>query len=335
MAQLRQNLATREWVIISSERARRPNAYVEATDRERTHERPEHEASCPFCPGNEELDLEVSREPEGPGWYTRVVRNKYPALHLEGSLARSFNGVERSITGVGYHDVLVESPFHNTTLALMTDEEIREVLFTSLRRGQEIAADPRVEQIVFFKNHGERAGASLIHPHSQIIGMPIVPGDIRHRIEEARRFFDDTGQCVFCTMLNDELNRRERLVAVNEQFAAFVLYASSSPFHIWIVPRQHHASFLHVERQDLVLLAPLLRDVLFRLYAHLNDPDYNLLIRSTPTKEPENGYFHWYIAIVPRLSRSAGFELGSGVWINPALPEECAAFLRGDTAGGS
>ncbi len=331
MAELRQNLATREWVIIASERARRPNAYAEAADRARTHERPEHDPACPFCPGNEELDLEIDRAPATGHWSTRVVRNKYPALALDGPLTRAFDGVERSITGVGHHEILVENPFHNATLALMTDEEIYAVLEMYLRRGQMIARDPRVEQIVFFKNHGERAGASLPHAHSQIIGLPIVPGDIRHRIEEARRFFDDTGQCVFCTMLSDELARDERLVALNDHFAAFVLYASSSPFHIWIMPRRHHASFLHVDPASLIHLAPLLRDVLFRLYTHLNDPDYNLIIRSTPTKEPENGYFHWYVAIVPRLSRSAGFELGSGVWINPSLPEQCAAFLRADT----
>lgn len=328
MPELRQNLATREWVIISSERARRPNAYAETSDRTRTHERAEHDAACPFCVGREELDLEVRRDPEQGPWQTRVVRNRYPALAHDGALQRRFDGVERNITGVGYHEVLVEHPLHNTTLALLTDEEIRAVLEMYLRRGKEIAADPRVEQLVLFKNHGERAGASLLHPHSQLIGLPIVPGDLRHRVEEARRFFDDSGQCVFCTMLADELARGERLVALNDHFAAFVLYASSSPFHIWILPRQHHASFMQTEPQALGQLAPLLRDVLFRLYAHLNDPDYNLILRSTPTKEPENGYFHWYLAIVPRLSRSAGFELGSGVWINPSIPEECAAFLR-------
>ncbi len=331
MAELRQNLATREWVIIASERARRPNAYAEAPDRVHTHERPEYDAACPFCPGNEELDLEVSRAPaEGP-WATRVVRNKYPALGLDGTITRAFNGVERRITGIGYHEVLIEHPLHNATLALMTDEEVRAILEMYLSRGREISTDSRIEQIVFFKNHGERAGASLPHTHSQIIGLPIVPGDIRHRIGEARRFFDDTGSCVFCAMLNDELTRDERLIAVNDYYAAFVLYASSSPFHIWIMPRQHHASFMHTEPPSLIQLAPLLRDVLFRLYIHLNDPDYNLIIRSTPTKEPENGYFHWYIAIVPRLSRSAGLELGSGVWINPSIPEQCAAYLRGET----
>lgn len=327
MPELRQNLATREWVIIASERARRPNAYAEPPENARA-ERPAHDPACPFCPGNEELDLEVSRTPAGAEWLTRVVRNKYPALAQEGPVLRRAAGVARTITGVGYHEVLVEHRLHNTTLALMSDAELAAALAASLRRGQEIAADSRIEQIVFFKNHGVRAGASMAHPHSQIIGLPIVPGDVRHRIEEARRFFDDTGQCVFCTMLDDELSRGERIIAANAHFAAFVLYAASSPFHIWILPRAHRASFLHVDPADLHHLAPVLRDVLSRVHHRLNDPDYNLIIRSTPVKEPENGYFHWYMALVPRLSRTAGFELGSGVWINPTIPEDCAAFLR-------
>jgi UDPglucose--hexose-1-phosphate uridylyltransferase len=327
MPELRQNLATREWVIIASERARRPNAYAEPPERARLA-RPDHDPACPFCPGNEEIDLEVSRTPDGADWATRVVRNKYPALAQEGPVLRRAAGVARTITGVGYHEVLVEHRLHNSTLALMSDADVATALSASLRRGQEIAADPRIEQIVFFKNHGERAGASMAHPHSQIIGLPIVPGDVRHRIEEARRFFDDTGQCVFCTMLEDELSRGERIIAANAHFAAFVLYAASSPFHIWILPRAHRASFLHIDPADLGHLAPVLRDVLSRIHYRLNDPDYNLLIRSTPVKEPENGYFHWYMALVPRLSRTAGFELGSGVWINPTIPEDCAAFLR-------
>lgn len=328
MPELRQNLATREWVIIASERARRPNAYAEAPERILSAARPVHDPNCPFCPGNEELDLEVCRIPASGPWDTRVVRNKYPALAEEGPVVRRADGVARTLTGVGYHEVLVESRAHNTTLGLMSDEEVRRALATSVARAQEIAADSRIEQIVPFKNHGEKAGASMAHPHSQIIGLPIVPGDVRHRIEEARRFFDDTGQCVFCTMLADELARGERMIAANDAFAAFTLYASSSPFHIWILPRTHRASFLHVSQPELRQLAPILRDVLHRLYFRLNDPDYNLVVRSTPVKEPENGYFHWYMAIVPRLSRTAGFELGSGVWINPTIPEDCAAYLR-------
>jgi UDPglucose--hexose-1-phosphate uridylyltransferase len=330
MPELRQNIATREWVIIAGDRARRPNIYAEAPDRLATADRAAFDGGCPFCPGNEELDLEVCRHPATGIWQTRVVRNKYPALAVDAPLTRHVNGVMRSMTGVGYHEVLVEHPAHNQTLGLMQVEEVQAALEMFWRRGSEIALDTRIEQIVYFRNHGERAGASLLHPHSQIIGMPIVSSDIRYRIEAARRFFDDTGQCVFCTMLHDELQHKQRLVAVNEHFAAFVLYAASSPFHIWILPRTHHASFLHIELGVLPSMAAILREVLAMLYGKLNDPDYNLVIRSTPVKEPENAYFHWYLAVVPRLSRTAGFELGSGVWINPTVPEECAAFLRGD-----
>ncbi|NJN16335.1 MAG: HIT domain-containing protein [Oscillochloris sp.] len=328
MPELRQNLATREWVIIASERARRPNVYAEAPERLLSGNRPTFDPGCPFCPGNEELDLEVSRHPAEGSWQARVVRNKYPALAEEGPVLRRNNGVVRTITGVGYHEIIVETPLHNTFLGLMDVPAVTIALQAFLDRGRQIAADPRMEQIVFFKNHGERAGASLAHAHSQVIGLPIVPGDVRHRIEEARRFFDDTGQCVFCTMLEYELAGRQRVIAENEKFVAFVLYASSSPFHIWIMPRDHRASFLNIDPADLPMFADIVRNVLHRLYTRLNDPDYNLVIRSTPVKEPENGYFHWYMAVVPRLSRTAGFELGSGVWINPTIPEDCAAFLR-------
>jgi UDPglucose--hexose-1-phosphate uridylyltransferase len=328
MPELRQNIATREWVIIARERARRPNAFAESPRHRNTINQPAFDDRCPFCPGNEELDLEICRFPQEGDWHIRVVNNKYPALSQSDALVRSFEGTKRSMTGVGHHEVLVEHPRHNTTLALLHADEVERVLAAYLHRGQAIGNDPRIEQIVYFKNHGDRAGASMAHPHSQLIGLPIVPGDIRHRIEEARRYFDDTGHCVFCAMLADELKHGERLIAFNAHFVAFALYASSSPFHIWIMPRVHRASFLHVEPSELASLAKILRDVLHRLYHGLNDPDYNLVIRSTPVKEPENAYFHWYLTLIPRLSHTAGLELGSGVWINPSVPEDCAAFLR-------
>ena len=329
MSELRQNIATKEWVIIASERARRPNEFVASEERSfSTTSRPAYDPHCPFCPGNEELELEIARLPQHDSWQTRVVRNKYPALAIEGELTRTFNGVERHISGVGHHEVLIEHPSHNTTLALMRDDEVRTVFETYQQRGAFIGRDPRIEQIIYFKNHGERAGASLMHAHSQIIGLPIVPGDIRHRTEEARRFFDDTGSCAFCTMLNDELQRNERIIAFNEHFVAFVLYAASSPFHSWILPRHHRASFQNASADELSALASVVRETLQRIYVGLKDPDLNMVIRSTPVRDTENSYFHWYISIIPRLSRSAGFELGSGVWINPLLPETCATFLR-------
>jgi UDPglucose--hexose-1-phosphate uridylyltransferase len=328
MAELRQNMATKEWVIIADERAKRPSAYIEVQKPVITETQLFHDPDCPFCPGNEELDLEVERFPLSGKWQTRVVRNRYPALSQVGSVSRTFDGVHRSITGVGYHEVVVEHRRHNTTLALMKAEEINDFLQIMYSRGWEMQTDNRIEQVVYFKNHGQRAGASLRHPHSQIIGLPVVPNNIRRRIEEARRYFDDTGYCVYCTMVQDELKNRVRIVDESEHFVAFVLYAAPAPFHMWILPRRHSVSFLYILEEELADLSAMVRSVLRRLYIGLRDPSYNLIIRSAPSKEIGNDYLHWYITIVPRFSRSAGFELGSGIFINPAIPEESAAFLR-------
>jgi UDPglucose--hexose-1-phosphate uridylyltransferase len=328
MTELRQNMATKEWVVIASERVKRPDDYVTAQTPVIDSSIPEHDLRCPFCPGNEELDLEVASYPAVDPWQTRVVNNRYPALSVEGDLVRTYNGVHRLISGVGYHEVVVDHPIHNTTLALMEPKEIQLYLRTFYERGWGIRGDARIEQIIYFKNHGERAGASLQHPHSQIIGLPVVPTDIRHRIEEARRYFDDNGECVFCVMMRDELEKGERLITASEQFVAFVLYASPSPFHIWILPRQHSVSFLYSQKDQLADLAHILHDVMQRLFVGLEDPAYNLIIRSAPVKEISNDYLHWYVTIIPRVSRTAGFELGSGMFINPSLPEQCADFLR-------
>ncbi|UCC86042.1 MAG: hypothetical protein JSV81_14430 [Anaerolineales bacterium] len=327
MSELRQNIATKEWVIIATDRAKRPEGFVQAP-RILTQDRPEWEADCPFCPGNEELDLEVLRIPEHGSWQLRVVQNKYPALQREGERTRSFKGVNRQISGVGYHEVLIESPRHNTCPALESGTEVSLMLEAFKIRGRELAEDPRIEQLVYFKNHGERAGTSLVHPHTQLIGLPIVPYNIRARIEEARRYFDDTGRCVFCHMLSEELKDGQRLLAETEHFVAFVLFAALSPFHIWILPRRHESSFLNATAQELADLGRLLRQMLRKLYMGLRDPHYNYLIRSAPLHDPSSEYFHWYVAIVPRVTLRAGFELGSGIFINVTTPEDDAAFLR-------
>jgi UDPglucose--hexose-1-phosphate uridylyltransferase len=257
-----------------------------------------------------------------------VVRNKFPALAGDGLPIHTIDGVQHSIAGVGYHEVLVNHPAHNTTLALMQPGEIQVVLETFQRRGIAMAQDPRIQQVIFFKNHGSRAGASLAHPHCQVIGMPVVPDNIRRRMFEVQRHFQDTGESPICRMMEDELAREERLIVVSEHFVAFVLYAALSPFHTWIVPRKHRASFLQVPQHELKDLACVLHDVLCRVYFGLNDPDFNLVVRSAPVKESNNPHLHWYITVVLRLSFMAGFEMGSGMHINPSMPEACAEFLR-------
>ena len=326
MSELRQNLITRRWVIIASDRARRPNELAQA-ERVRAHV-PDWEATCPFCPGNEELDLEVLRVPEAGDWQVRMVRNLYPAVTDAGEVVRNFSGIYRHIDGIGYHEVLVESPHHNPAAVLADPQVTRRVLHTFQTRGRQIAADPRMEHIIYFKNHGEKAGTSLIHPHTQLIALPIVPYGIRNRVDEARRYFDDTGRCVVCATLAEEQRDGRRVIASNEHFVAFVPYAAYTPFHTWIVPRRHNGSFLHATPHELDALSDLLHRLLRTLFHGLNDPDYNYVIRSAPLNEPGQDYLHWYLSIIPRLTYAAGFELGTGMFINPVKPEEAAAFLR-------
>lgn len=327
MPEIRQNIATKEWVIIATERARRPEQFVQP-NKERVEDRPIYDSDCPFCPGNEELDLERLRLPQIGDWQVRVVQNRYPALLEASDIQHDNNGINGVIAGIGYHEVVVESRQHNTCPALSIPDEIENTLLAFRLRGLTLRQDQRVKQLVFFKNHGPRAGASLLHPHTQLVALPVVPYSIRTRMEEARRYFEDQGECVICCMRRSEERDRSRIVAESAHFSAFVPYAAYSPFHLWIIPRRHASSFLDITPDELHDLSRILRDLLRRIYIGLNDPDYNYVIRSAPEHELEAKYVHWYLSIIPRVTRSAGFELSTGMFINTALPEESAHFLR-------
>ncbi|MBI2955788.1 MAG: galactose-1-phosphate uridylyltransferase [Acidobacteria bacterium] len=327
MPEIRQNIITRQWVIIANERAQRPDEFRAGAKPPAAL--PAHDPACPFCPGNEaETPPEIHRFPAAGQWQVRVVPNKYAALAAEGELVRTTAGLKRTITGVGIHEVIVESPVHKATLARLGDAEVERVLETFLRRYHQVLADPRVEAITLFKNHGVAAGTSLVHPHSQLIGTPIIPGEVRERLETALRFYDDNGHCIFCLTLADEQRDAARVVDENEHFLAFIPFGALSPFHLWIFPKRHCASFGCVEGGELPSLARILRRVLRKLGDGLGDPDYNFAIRTAPKESEQVRYYHWYVSVVPRVSKLAGFELGSGMFINTALPEESAAFLR-------
>lgn len=328
MSELRQNIATKEWVIIATERAKRPRDFSRQSH-QRTEDRPEWQENCPFCPGNEEQSEDVMQIPPNGPWHVRTVLNKYAALQRDGIRKRTFEGVRRRVSGIGYHEVIIESPRHNTCPALQEPGEVALTLKAFQQRGEAIKKDPNTEHIIYFKNHGQRAGTSLEHPHTQLIGLPLVAHHIRNRTEEARRYFDDMGHCVHCQMWSDELEDGRRIVATNEDFVAFIPYAAFSPFHTWIIPRRHAPSFLSIDEKEIASLGHILRTVLRKVYVGLGDPDYNYVIRSAPFRDEEQEYLHWYVTIVPRVTRAAGFELGSGMFINTALPEESAEFLRG------
>jgi UDPglucose--hexose-1-phosphate uridylyltransferase len=327
MPEIRQNIVTREWVIIATERAKRPEDFSRQ-DTERPSP-PRHVPSCPFCAGNENLTPpEVYRQPSQGPWQVRVVPNKFSALDPTAPLSRHVQGLKRMISGVGIHEVIVETPDHDRVMALLSEAEIARVLETYQKRYMAITADPRVAHASLFKNHGIRAGTSLEHPHSQIVGTPIMPPGVRDRMENALRFFDETGECIHCAVLADELRDQERIVAQSRDFVAFLPYGSVTPFHLWIYPLRHTASFGEATLEELADLARLLRLVLRKVYFGLRNPDYNIAVRTPPSEARGLRYYHWYMSMIPRVTRVAGFELGSGMFINPSLPEASAAFLR-------
>ncbi|MEE8199750.1 MAG: galactose-1-phosphate uridylyltransferase [Candidatus Acidoferrales bacterium] len=329
MPEIRRNIITRQWVIIATERARRPDQF-RSDDQLRVH-LPARVPTCPFCPGNEaQTPPETFRDPKKGKWKVRVVPNKFAALAAEGDLVRMHLGLKRTITGVGLHEVIVETPEHNLTLAQMEDEDVERVLRTFLERYHAVLADPRVEQVTLFKNHGPAAGTSIEHPHSQLIGTPIIPSEVIERLETALDFFNNSaGDCLFCVTRNDELEDRVRVIIESAHFAAFIPFAALSPFHTWIFPKRHSASFGNIQPEELSDLARVLRRLLRKLYDGLADPDYNFTIRTAPKESDRVKYYHWYLSVVPRVTKIAGFELGSGMFINTALPEASAEFLRG------
>jgi len=334
MSELRQNVATKEWVIIAPERFNRPEDL--ARDRSCAPTLSNGRDDCPFCPGHEERtppEVDAFRDAQGR-WSVRVVANKYPALSREGVLRYQEDGTRLWTTGVGVHDVIIDAPIHDSDVATMELPQVEQLIRMYRRRYAAAAADPRVELVTLFKNHGAAAGASLAHPHSQLIGTPVVPGEVRHRINLAMRYYEDRGRCVHCDMIADELRARERMVCESEHFAAFVLYAALSPFHLWVLPKRHCSFLTELTDDEAADLAQVLRRVLRAIYDGLDDPDYNYQFRCSSGVPRSTPFFHWHLSVVPRVSTSAGFELGSGMYINTVLPERAAAFLRGAIAPG-
>lgn len=325
MPELRLNLVTREWVIIATERAKRPMDFKNSIDKRII---PEFLKTCPFCPGNEsKTPTERSRLPlEGP-WRVRTVDNKYPALG-KGEKKLSADGFRRSVSGVGIHEVIVESPVHNRTTALMSLPDIEDIFRTYRGRFIEAHKDPRVEHTIIFKNHGEDAGITIEHTHSQLVAVPVVPIQIRDRVQAALHFFDDTGECMLCAMIKREREEGVRVVLETDRFLTFVPYAALSPFHTWIFPKRHSAAFSTIDDGEIKEIAYHLKVLLSKFYYGLEDPAYNYVIRSGRPQDDGNEYCHWYLSIVPRLTKAAGFELGSGMFINTVVPEKSAEFLR-------
>lgn len=326
MPELRQNFMTKEWVVIATERAKRPD---QMAVHHPTKPLASYSETCPFCPGHEaQTPPEILRLPDGSGWKARVIPNKFAALSPDSKPERRIHRSMRAMGGFGFHDVIVETTDHSLAMAMMTDQQVADILRIYKTRYTQLSLDPRIAHITIFKNHGADAGTSLEHPHSQLIATPVISYQVRRRFQEALRHRDDFGECIFCQYVREELEDGRRVVLESEHFVAVELFASPSPFCTHIYPKRHMASFGDVSAVEIADLGRVLRAFLAKLYRGLENPDFNFTIRTAPAECVGVRYFHWYMSVIPRLTRTAGFELGSGMFINTVIPEQAAEFLR-------
>lgn len=329
MSEMRQDPTTKEWVIMAAERGKRPSEHARRVPRS---EKPAFVSSCPFCPGNEGLTPPASLTIAGPAggpWKVKVIPNKYPAVSPGGDTSRKIDGgLFLSMAGTGIHEVIVETPVHNRHLAGMEEEEVRAVLQAWQQRYQALTRAPAIKSIIIFKNHGPAAGTSLEHPHSQLVATAVVPGHIRNKLAVAVSYYDDHGRCLCADLAARELAAGTRVVMDTPGCVVFHPFASHRPFETWIVPKAGQASFSQATAEDIEHLARVLRTTLQKLYRGLDDPDFNLVIDSAPVGEERADFYQWHVKIVPRTTEVAGFEIGSGMFINSALPEETARFMR-------
>jgi UDPglucose--hexose-1-phosphate uridylyltransferase len=327
MSELRQDPTTFDWIIIAKERSKRPHEFKKSEVSKKPL--PDHVDSCPFCPGNEGTTPEAEAVYGDPGkWKIRVIPNKFAALKPEGSTVRTESKLFRMTHGYGRHEVVIETPVHNEFIPFMDDEHVEGLIKAYRDRYHALKKDPNIKIIIIFKNHGEEAGTSLEHPHTQIVASPIVPPLIRRKYEVTTQHFDNTGRNLHLEYLHLEMDEGTRVVLSTRHFTVIHPYASHSPFETWIMPKGHKASFGNISEEEIKDLALVLKGVLMRLHAGLGNPDYNFVIHTAPVDDEHKSYYLWHIQIIPRLTKAAGFELGSGIYINTALPEETAAFMR-------
>ena len=327
MPELRKDPITRRWIIIATERRNRPISFGRV-------ERTEEASMCPFCPGNEKATppevlayRQPTSEPNQPGWTLRVISNKYPALKIEGSLDRQPQGIYDKMNGIGAHEVIIETPHHGKDLVDMTDQEVRDVLWAYRLRMTDLERDTRFKHILIFKNYGDAAGSSLEHSHSQLIATPIVPKRVLEEVEGAKHYFDFKERCIFCDIIRQEMNDKVRMVKDYDAFITFAPFASRFPFETCIIPKDHQSSYLEMSDGEYMNLAVCLKDTLTRIKLALDNPPYNFILHTRPVSKTFHDHYHWHIEVMPRLTKVAGFERGTGFYINQTAPEEAADYL--------
>jgi len=337
MSELRKDPIIDRWVIVAAERGARPSDFKE--------ERKEVETkSCPFCGGNEHMTppevfalRDGPQNANGPDWHVRVVPNKFPALSIHGSQERSGLGLLDRMDGIGAHEVIIETPEHSVHLSDAPVSQIARVLWTYKSRLVDLRGDRRFRHMIVFRNYGSIAGASLAHPHSQLIALPITPKAVKDRLRAAQAHYRAKERCIWCDLIRQEAALPERMVQRSEHYIALAPYAARFPFEVHLFPTRHCHDFVLMSDDETWELAQFLKEILLRIKVTLNDPAYNMMLQTAPNPLPRPGRpdywgtieydYHWHIEIVPRLTKVAGFEWGTGFYINPVAPEQSARFL--------
>ncbi|KAL8062263.1 hypothetical protein ABFX02_02G136200 [Erythranthe guttata] len=327
--EIRKDAVHNRWVIFSPARARRPSDYKSKHD-PNPNPKTKTQTECPFCAGHEhECAPEIFRFPpeSTSDWKIRVIQNLYPALsrQLDPPLDTEFGAGPVTVPGFGFHDVVIESPAHPVHLTDLSPPQLADVLLTYKKRIDQLRAIDSVKYVQVFKNHGASAGASMSHSHSQIMALPIIPPTASARIDSTKEYFAQTGKCSVCQVRKDDL-----LIDQSSHFISVVPFAATYPFEIWIIPRDHSSHFHDLDNDKAVDLGGLLKLTLAKMCLQLNEPPYNLMIHSAPLRidSTQLPFTHWFIQIVPQLTTVGGFELATGCYINPVLPEDAAEVLR-------
>ncbi|MFQ6091834.1 MAG: galactose-1-phosphate uridylyltransferase [bacterium] len=338
MPELRHDPIQRRWVIIATERAMRPTDFEVAAE-------PEKESTCPFCEGNEGMTppeilayRDEGSKANGPGWTVRAVSNKFPALRIEGGLDRRGVGLYDAMNGVGAHEVIIETTDHSLTMADLDHDQMVRVLTAYRDRIVDLKRDNRFRYILIFKNHGAVAGASLGHTHTQLIATPVTPRTVAIELDTSKEHYGQKERCLMCDLVKQETSFPDRIVRDDGHYVVLSPFASRFPFECWVIPKVHSCAFELTTDEGLHRLAETMKDVLSRLKQSLNDPPYNFILHTSPNTEakPKRADhwqtveydYHWHFEIMPRLTRVAGFEWGSGFYINPTPPEEATRYLR-------
>ncbi len=317
MPELRKNVLTDEWVIIATERAKRPEDFQKKAAKTTLAEQ-ERVDSCPFCVGNEAMTppetfafRKEGTSADKPGWRVRVVPNKFPAQEI--------------------HEVIIETPSHQKSIATLSPQEVEEVILTYQQRYLSAERNEKIKQITIFRNHGQTTGASKLHPHTQLIATPVFSQKFRNQEKIALNYWQKEKKCLYCVLLKEELEKKERIISETENFVVFAPYASQSPFEVWIFPKSHQSSFGSISEEEIKDLTEILPKILFKFYSELDNPDYNYIIHTYLSNTADKEAKHWFLQILPRLTPIGGYELGSGIFINIVRPEAAAKFLNDAT----